>query len=184
MLAGTAWPGKEIGQANAAIIAQTALIHETGLHAWDHHAWQARSGNWNDKQLIDDISRGITALETLIGQPVTCSAVAGWRADDRVVHAKETFHLRYNSDCRGTSLFQMSRGTPVYTIHAEVEGIAFQQNFDELLTRAADMGITFCPLGDLLPDDVSSLPTGQIVRGKIPGREGWIGRQQPVSVTR
>ena len=72
----------------------------------------------------------------------------------------------------------------MYTIHAEVEGIAFQQNFDELLTRAADMGITFCPLGDLLPDDVSSLPTGQIVRGKIPGREGWVGRQQPVSVTR
>lgn len=33
LLAGTAWPGKEIGQANAAIIAQTALIHETGLHA-------------------------------------------------------------------------------------------------------------------------------------------------------
>ena len=106
LLAGTAWPGKEIGLANAAIIAQTALIHETGLHAWDHHAWQARSGNWNDKQLIDDISRGITALETLIGQPVTCSAVAGWRADDRVVHAKETFNLRYNSDCRGTSLFR------------------------------------------------------------------------------
>ena len=92
LLAGTAWPGKEIGQANAAIIAQTALIHETGLHAWDHHAWQARSGNWNDKQLIDDISRGITALEAIIGQPVTCSAVAGWRADNRVVEAKETFH--------------------------------------------------------------------------------------------
>lgn len=36
------WPGQ------CAIIAQTALIHETGLHAWDHHAWQARSGNWND----------------------------------------------------------------------------------------------------------------------------------------
>ena len=153
------------------------------------------------------------------------SAVAGWRADNRVVEAKETFHLRYNSDCRGTSLFrpvlasgktgtpqipvtlptwdevvgqevqavdfnayilshiQMSRGTPVYTIHAEVEGIAFHQNFDELLTRAADMGMTFCPLGELLPDDISTLPTGQIVRGKIPGREGWLGCQQPVSAT-
>lgn len=64
------------------------------------------------------------------------------------------------------SHIQMSRGTPVYTIHAEVEGIAFHQNFDELLTRAADMGMTFCPLGELLPDDISTLPTGQIVRGK------------------
>ncbi len=225
LLAGTAWPGKEIGLANAAIISQAARYHETGLHAWDHHAWQSRSGNWNDKQLIDDISRGINALETIIGQPVTCSAVAGWRADSRVVEAKETFHLRYNSDCRGISLFrpvletgeigtpqipvtlptwdevvgqevqaadfndyilsriQRDKGTPVYTIHAEVEGIAFQQQFDDLLIRAADAGITFCPLGELLPDDISTLPTGQIVRGKIPGREGWLGCQQPASVT-
>ncbi|HGN9371926.1 TPA: 4-deoxy-4-formamido-L-arabinose-phosphoundecaprenol deformylase [Citrobacter pasteurii] len=225
LLAGTAWPGKEIGLANAAIISQAARYHETGLHAWDHHAWQSRSGGWNDKQLIDDISRGINALETIIGHPVTCSAVAGWRADSRVVDAKETFHLRYNSDCRGTSLFrpvletgemgtpqipvtlptwdevvgqevqaadfndyilsriQRDKGTPVYTIHAEVEGIAFQQKFDDLLIRAADAGITFCPLGELLPDDISTLPTGQIVRGKIPGREGWLGCQQPASVT-
>ncbi|EPJ3207048.1 4-deoxy-4-formamido-L-arabinose-phosphoundecaprenol deformylase [Salmonella enterica subsp. enterica serovar Derby] len=225
LLAGTAWPGKEIGLANAAIISQAARYHETGLHAWDHHAWQSRSGSWNDKQLIDDISRGIDTLETIIGQPVTCSAVAGWRADSRVVEAKETFHLRYNSDCRGTSLFrpvletgemgtpqipvtlptwdevvgqevqaadfndyilsriQRDKGTPVYTIHAEVEGIAFQQKFDDLLIRAADAGITFCPLGELLPDDISTLPTGQIVRGKIPGREGWLGCQQPASVT-
>lgn len=224
LLAGTAWPGKEIGQANAAIISQAARYHETGLHAWDHHAWQSASSNWNDKQLIDDIALGINALEAITDQPVTCSAVAGWRADSRVVQAKEAFHLRYNSDCRGTSLFrpvlacgrtgtpqipvtlptwdevvgrevqavdfntyilshiQMSSDTPVYTIHAEVEGIACHQNFDDLLIRAADSGITFCPLGELLPDDVSKLPPGQIVRGKISGREGWIGCQHSLGV--
>jgi undecaprenyl phosphate-alpha-L-ara4FN deformylase len=226
LLAGTAWPGKEIGHANAAIIAQAARVHETGLHAWDHHAWQARSGTWNDKQLIDDISQGITVLEAITGQPVTCSAAAGWRADERIVHAKEAFNLRYNSDCRGSSLFRpllatgkagtpqipvtlptwdevigrevqavdfnawilshmlMNTATPVYTIHAEVEGIACHHDFDDLLTRAADAGITFCPLGELLPDDISTLPTGQVVRGKIPGREGWLGCQYPVSVSR
>ena len=225
LLAGTAWPGKEIGHANAAIIAQAARVHETGLHAWDHHAWQARSGTWNDKQLIDDISQGITVLEAITGQPVTCSAAAGWRADERVVHAKEAFNLRYNSDCRGSSLFRpllatgkagtpqipvtlptwdevigrevqavdfnawilshmlMNTATPVYTIHAEVEGIACHHDFDDLLTRAADAGITFCPLGELLPDDITTLPTGQVVRGKIPGREGWLGCQYPVSVS-
>lgn len=226
LLAGTAWPGKEIGRANAQIIRDTAERHETGLHAWDHHAWQTHSGNWDDDALINDISRGITALEALTGRPITCSAVAGWRADQRVVHAKETFHLRYNSDCRGTSLFRpvldsgqsgtpqipvtlptwdevvgrevkaedfntwllsrisMSEGTPVYTIHAEVEGIAHHQEFEDLLIRAAAAGITFCPLGDLLPATPEALPVGKIVRGKIAGREGWLGCQQQVSDTR
>lgn len=43
-------------------------------------------------------------------------------------------------------------GTPVYTIHAEVEGIAYQQDFDALLALAAQEGIQFCPLSQLLPE--------------------------------
>ena len=38
LLAGTAWPGRNIGRANADIIRETAATHEVGLHAWDHHA--------------------------------------------------------------------------------------------------------------------------------------------------
>ncbi len=67
------------------------------------------------------------------------------------------------------------KGTPVYTIHAEVEGIVHQPLFEDLLVRARDAGITFCPLGELLPTSPESLPLGQIVRGHIPGREGWLG---------
>ena len=76
LLAGTAWPGKEIGHANADIIREAAKHHEVGLHAWDHHAWQARSGNWDRQTMIDDIARGLRTLEEIIGQPVTCSAAA------------------------------------------------------------------------------------------------------------
>lgn len=226
LLAGTAWPGKEIGQANAEIIREAARRHETGLHAWDHHAWQAHSGNWSEQQLVEEISRGISALENITGKPVTCSAVAGWRADQRVILAKEGFHLRYNSDCRGSSLFRpvievgkigtpqipvtlptwdevvgrdvkaenfnayiLARmledsGTPVYTIHAEVEGCAYHHDFEKLLQQAADKGIVFCPLGDLLPAARQTLPLGQIVRGTIPGREGWLGCQQQMSISR
>ncbi|EPJ5578365.1 4-deoxy-4-formamido-L-arabinose-phosphoundecaprenol deformylase [Citrobacter farmeri] len=224
LLAGTAWPGKEIGRANAEIIRETARLHETGLHAWDHHAWQSRSPQWSEQQLIADISHGIVALEAITGQPVTCSAVAGWRADQRVVLAKEAFPLRYNSDCRGRTPFrpvlgadspgtpqipvtlptwdeavgrevqaedfndwilsrmQQDTGTPVYTIHAEVEGGAWHSQFEDLLQRAAEAGITFCPLGDLLPADLNTLPSGAIVRGNIAGREGWLGCQQAMSV--
>ena len=67
------------------------------------------------------------------------------------------------------------KGMPVYTIHAEVEGCAYQHNFVDLLKRAAQEGVTFCPLSELLSE---TLPLGQVVRGNIAGREGWLGCQQ------
>ncbi|HBV38290.1 MAG TPA: 4-deoxy-4-formamido-L-arabinose-phosphoundecaprenol deformylase [Erwinia sp.] len=222
LLAGTAWPGRKIGKGLAEIVRSTADRHEIGLHAWDHFAWQTWAGVWSSQQLTWQIQAGEAALREIIGQPVTCSAVAGWRADQRIVEAKEPFHFRYNSDCRGTAPFlprlangepgtvqipvtlptwdevagtavkkeewnafiidriKKDRGTPVYTIHAEVEGIAMSKMFSELLTLAKQEGIHFCPLGDLLPEDLFTLPMGKIVRGSLPGREGWLGCQQPV----
>ncbi|MEO3991843.1 4-deoxy-4-formamido-L-arabinose-phosphoundecaprenol deformylase [Pseudocitrobacter cyperus] len=220
LLAGTAWPGREIGAGNEAIIRQTARHHEVGLHAWDHHAWQARSGRWGNKQLMQEIGRGLVELERILGTSVSCSAVAGWRADTRVVQAKEPFNFRYNSDCRGHRPFRtrlengalgtvqipvtlptwdevvgrevsadafndyliarmhQDKGVPVYTIHAEVEGIACAAQFDALLTLARASGIHFCPLSELLPEDFNSLPVGRIVRGELAGREGWLGIEQ------
>jgi undecaprenyl phosphate-alpha-L-ara4FN deformylase len=46
---------------------------------------------------------------------------------------------------------------------------------------AAEEGIQFCPLSELLPDDLSTLPVGKIVRKEMAGREGWLGYQQTVS---
>ena len=63
---------------------------------------------------------------------------------------------RYLLDC-----IHRDAGTPVYTIHAEVEGIAFAEQFDELLTMAAQEEILFCPLSQLLPADFSLLPRGK-----------------------
>lgn len=223
LLAGTAWPGRRIGAGNEAVIREAAQHHEVGLHAWDHHAWQAWAGVWDISRLSREVERGMLELEAITGQPVRCSAVAGWRADQRVVKAKEAFAFRYNSDCRGTGPFlpllgenrygtvqipvtlptwdevvgrevkadefnryildriHRDAGTPVYTIHAEVEGIAYQHDFDELLTMAAQEGIEFCPLSELLPDDLSTLPVGKVVRNEMAGREGWLGYQQTVS---
>ncbi len=56
--------------------------------------------------MVNDIARGLHTLEEIIGQPITCSAAAGWRADQQVIEAKEAFHLRYNSDCRGVMPFR------------------------------------------------------------------------------
>ncbi len=220
ILAGTAWPGRRIGRSQAEVIRTTARYHEVGLHAWDHFAWQTWAGVWSSEKLYQQIALAHDALVTITGEAVTCSAVAGWRADQRVVAVKERFQFRYNSDCRGRQPFlpvlssgktgtvqipvtlptwdevigtltdhdnyntfilnqiHQDTGTPVYTIHAEVEGIAMHEQFSALLAMAKRNGIQFCPLSELLPTNLSQLPHGKIVRGKQSGREGWLGCQQ------
>lgn len=221
LLAGTAWPGRCIGVGQADVIRQAAEHHEIGLHAWDHFAWQTWAGVWSAEKLSEEIRRGVDALTALTGQPVTCSAAAGWRADGRVVAARQPFNFRYNSDCRGSAPFlpllpdgrtgtvqipvtlptwdevvgtrvarqdynafildeiTRQQGVPVYTIHAEAEGIVLAEMFDALLTDARRRGIRFCPLSELLPQDLSQLPTGKIVRGSLPAvKAGWDASNQ------
>lgn len=221
LLAGTAWPGKPIARDLGPLMRRAQEAgHEIGLHAWDHHGWQAHAGQWSVSQLTRQIERGVDCLADILGQPVTCSAAAGWRADEHVVQAKQAFAFRYNSDCRGRSVFRPlladgRAGTPqipvdlptfdevigphldaaafndyllrqfqpsklnVYTVHAEVEGIVMADAFRHLLRQAKHQGVQFRPLGHSLPETLERVPTGHLVRGTLPGREGWLGVQHP-----
>jgi undecaprenyl phosphate-alpha-L-ara4FN deformylase len=106
LFAGTFWPGRKIGAALGATLRITEQAgHELGLHAWDHHRWQVSALRMDARSLHDEIARGIGAFTDALGRPPDCSAAAGWVSNERVLEAKEEFGFRYNSDCRGRSIF-------------------------------------------------------------------------------
>jgi len=73
--------------------------------------------------------------------------------------------------------FLLSRIHPqqlnVLTIHAEAEGISCRTMFRDFVEKALSQGHTFTTLGGI-SRDVSSIPTGVMVKGQIEGREGWV----------
>ena len=107
LLRGTLWPGPIIGQRLADVIRATAAAgHEVGLHAWDHHRWQMHLETMDAAEIRQSLQRGVDLLSATLGRPPTCSAVPGWRCDDRTLIEKEAFSFQYNSDCRGADIFR------------------------------------------------------------------------------
>jgi undecaprenyl phosphate-alpha-L-ara4FN deformylase len=107
LLRGTFWPGPEIGRRTAHLIrAAAAAGHEIGLHAWDHYGWQRRVGEWSIAEQREQLRLGLTCLEDIVGRPVDCCAVAGWRCNGRTIEAERDFGFRYSSDCRGDAIFR------------------------------------------------------------------------------
>lgn len=220
LLRGTFYPGPLIGKNLAEPIRRTADEgHEIGLHAWDHHAWQARIDAMDAEAIYQHLARGVQSLTQICGRPPTCSAAPGWKANEAMLLQKERFAFKFNSDCRGHSVFipevhgqrltqpQIPVNLPTYdeiigrdgitnsnynehlfsliqphhlnllTIHAEVEGIACHQLFDDFLRKAAERNIEVVPTGDLLHNSVP-YPSDRIAPRRLPGREGWIAFQE------
>jgi undecaprenyl phosphate-alpha-L-ara4FN deformylase len=103
---GTFWPGPLIGEKLAPVIRAAADAgHEAGLHAWDHHAWQARMERMNAEEMSSGLDKGFQCLAGLLGKPPVCSAAPGWKCNDLALTEKARLPFRFNSDCRGDSIF-------------------------------------------------------------------------------
>jgi len=103
---GTVWPGPVIGERLASVIRATADAgHEVGLHAWDHHQWQAHMESMDGPAIRSCLERGADLLARILGRPPTCSAVPAWRCNDQVLKEESRLPFVYNSDCRGHSPF-------------------------------------------------------------------------------
>lgn len=107
LLRGTFWPGPRIGQRLEPVLhAVAAAGHEVGLHAWDHHAWQRCAARWSVDAVAASLARGHALLRRAIGREPDCSGAPAWMGTDAALQAKAAFPYRYNSDCRGTSVFR------------------------------------------------------------------------------
>jgi undecaprenyl phosphate-alpha-L-ara4FN deformylase len=105
-LKGTLWPGPVIGIRLADIIMAAAKDgHEIGLHAWDHYSWQAYIDETGYDQILAWLNQGYQLLESITGFPPVSSAVPAWKCTDAVLRAKKNFPFKFNSDCRGESLY-------------------------------------------------------------------------------
>jgi len=103
---GTCWPGPIIGKKLGHIIWTTANNgHEVGLHAWDHHAWQSSLEKMDSDKVYSSLEKGVQELTNILGEYHLCSAVPGWKCNDMVLAEKSKFNFKYNSDCRGVSIF-------------------------------------------------------------------------------
>jgi len=215
LLRGVFWPGPDIGRECGFLMRAAAERgHEIGIHAWDHHKWQARLDRMSIPELRTEVDRGVTALSEILGSEPVCSASAGWRCNEAVLAQKESYAMKYHSDCRGISIFRpLVSGVPstpqipvtlptydelvgrngisdgnynatllglvdpkrlnVLTIHAEVEGIAKSELFDEFLNEAIRKEITFVPLGELLPDS-ADIEIGTVAEERVDGRDGLV----------
>lgn len=103
---GTLWQGPPIGKKLHHVI-KTAYDegHEVGLHAWDHHQWQAKVDSMDSDTMRSSLSRGINSLTELTGVTPPCSAVPGWKCNDKTLIEKGRLPFLYNSDCRGSAIF-------------------------------------------------------------------------------
>lgn len=106
LLRGTFWPGPIMGKRCANVIRAAAAEHEIGLHAWDHHQWQARVDRMSEPALHNLVQQGFDLLSEVCGRAPIAFAAPSWKANEAVLRVTDAFPFRYQSDCRGTSVFR------------------------------------------------------------------------------
>jgi undecaprenyl phosphate-alpha-L-ara4FN deformylase len=116
LLKGTLWQGPLIGKKLANILRDTAREgHEIGLHAWDHYRWQMHIERIGREVIYQELLRGVEAIHESTGSPPSCSAAPAWRITEEALLEKAKLPFRYNSDCRGFSIFYpVVTGKPLF----------------------------------------------------------------------
>ncbi|MGD8378938.1 MAG: polysaccharide deacetylase family protein [Gammaproteobacteria bacterium] len=69
-------------------------------------------------------------------------------------------------------------GDHVFTLHAELEGMAYLEVFEKLLDGWSDRGVEICAMRTLRDDlSLEALPRHELISGRVPGRSGTLAVQ-------
>jgi undecaprenyl phosphate-alpha-L-ara4FN deformylase len=165
LVRGTFWPGPIIGERLADVIRATRdADHEVGLHAWDHHRWQMRLDRMDTSEVRESLLRGVELITKILGAQPTCSAVPAWKCNNQVLVEKEAFPFLYNSDCKGTSIFQpVANGRPLAAPQIPVT----LPTYDEVVGRSGVDKTSYneCILSLIQPDRLNTLTIHAEVEG-------------------
>ena len=101
LLYGVLLPGPDIGkQAAAEMRAIDAAGHETGIHTWDHVAWQDavrnRDAQWTKAQMQKSWDRFVE----IFGHPPVTYGAAGWQMNETAFEQLDQWGIKYSSDGR------------------------------------------------------------------------------------
>lgn len=130
---GTVWPGVIIGKRCSAQISDAAQAgHEIGLHAWDHHKWQKIIEEMDQTGVYNEIRKGYDLLKTILGKEPDCFAAPAWKVTPEALHALDQFPFRFESDCRGYSIFRHKLNNHEYR-HIQIP--VTLPTYDELIGR-------------------------------------------------
>jgi undecaprenyl phosphate-alpha-L-ara4FN deformylase len=133
LLKGTFWRGPLIGKKLGHLFKAAASEgHELGLHVWDHYRWQTHIESMGGEEIHRQLIQGVEVIHERTGTSPVCSAAPAWRVTDQALLEKAKFPFRYNSDCRGTSIFYpVVNGKPLFQPQIPTT----LPTFDEVLGR-------------------------------------------------
>ena len=106
VLSGTLLPSRPIATAFPELARSLAAAgHETGVHAWDHRAWQDGLLRFDPARVAEHLDRGHAAYVSIFGRAPRTYAAPAWLSRDAALLHEETYGLDFASDCRGREPF-------------------------------------------------------------------------------
>ena len=133
---GTLLPGPDIGRREAATLrAIAAAGFETGVHAWDHVAWQDGVARASDDWTLRHMRRATERYVEIFGVSPRVHGAAGWQMNDAAYRIEAELGYSIASDTRGSEPY-----LPVDSSQRELGPVQLPTTLptlDELLGRDA-----------------------------------------------